>query len=260
MLPVPGRRLAATDRSLSLRRRARDLGPPSGGGRLPASDRCGLIKTVDTGIKPSYERFCVGSWEQLMDGSDVEEIKEFVACDQPVVGLYQLYKNFGALKGDTDAEGNLQHGALEVMNSWGTTFGDKGFAWIGYDTHAKTCAFAYSAEPVEEEPMTASGGAMAPSAGHLAGAVTKAIQAVNDGHVDLILSYQFSHPVVLDQIRPLRWQAIRGRRVPRAVPRELPRSRRTTRNSGSRRSPPGSVTFCPSGEGAVGVHQPAVTA
>lgn len=187
---------------------------------------CSLIQEVDTDFKPAHKKFRLGSWDQLEDGSDVDEIKEFLRDGQPVVGLYQLYKSISKLQNNvwilsgaksgshfmtvvgyddnmeyTDAEGNAHKGALKVMNSWGTRYGDHGFVWIPYATHQETCKYAYTAEAIENKPPSESGGGLSPGQGELTGQVTRAYQAVAQRHVDLIIAYQFSDPVTINSVR-----------------------------------------------------------
>lgn len=93
----------------------------------------------------------------------LDDVKGALARGAPVIFAFLVAPDFKAIRGPgiyTRAEKPEKGGyhamaivgydedkqALRVMNSWGTGWGDKGYAWIAYDTFKLLTAEAYSLE------------------------------------------------------------------------------------------------------------------
>jgi len=92
----------------------------------------------------------------------IHQTKVSLSEDKPVIIGMMIRENFKDLalgekywspnKGNTTSAGghamvvvgyNDGRGAFEVMNSWGTEWGDKGFFWLKYEDFGKYCVYGY---------------------------------------------------------------------------------------------------------------------
>jgi C1A family cysteine protease len=128
------------------------LGLLQGFGVLPIKDfpysetQCFRIPTVDEDY--IAKQYAISGWGRAMAREDV---LQSIATKTPVIVGIKLYANFRDFSGASTYKqiaGNLvgphalvilgyndtKH-AYRIMNSWGTTkWGDRGFAWVDYDT------------------------------------------------------------------------------------------------------------------------------
>jgi len=87
---------------------------------------------------------------------DLQTVKTALAEGLPVVGGFQVYKNFYDYKGGiyNRVEGSAsgghamcivgyddRKGALLIVNSWGTWWGEDGFMWMDYDLFEPLCTY-----------------------------------------------------------------------------------------------------------------------
>ena len=111
-----------------------------------------LTTASRNGVKiKSYEKLfnLFDPWQRKID-----EIKKVLADNRPVIVGMRLFKSFKNVKDVWDGkddgymgshalcivgyDDNFLGGAFEIMNSWGTGWGDQGFAWVSYGTLQKT--------------------------------------------------------------------------------------------------------------------------
>lgn len=140
---------------------------------------CDLKKNHNS-CKPEsvYERLEHKIYDYRQLAVDVETFKSYLSKNQPIVAAFYTYNdreknwrnpeswvntgnlNDGVWKGfskNWDYTGgahamcivgyndNLQ--AFEIMNSWGSNWGDQGFFWVKYEDLASICYKAYAIEP-----------------------------------------------------------------------------------------------------------------
>jgi hypothetical protein len=114
----------------------------------------------------------LGSWRAIKRENqgmfhsrvNIDDIKGALSRSEPVVFAMPIAADWFALKGDTTythltPESSHYHAmalvgydegrqAFRVINSWGTFWGDGGYAWIGYDTFTLLVDEAYALQPV----------------------------------------------------------------------------------------------------------------
>jgi fibronectin type 3 domain-containing protein len=87
---------------------------------------------------------------------DLKTVKTFLAEGLPVVGGFQIYENFykypGGVYNKISGKKSGGHamcivgyddakGALHIVNSWGTNWGEEGFFWLDYDLFEQLCVY-----------------------------------------------------------------------------------------------------------------------
>lgn len=102
-------------------------------------------------------------------------IKKSIAAGNPVIVAMEILKNFHAFKGDgiydprignKAADGghamcvvgyDEYRRAFEILNSWGTGWGNNGYAWIKYEDFTSACRYAFTLildeKNVPEQPL-----------------------------------------------------------------------------------------------------------
>ncbi len=107
----------------------------------------------------------------------IDDIKGALFRQQPVVFAMPVRDDFMAFAGPgiythADPETENWHAmalvgydedrqAFRLINSWGSTWGDAGYAWIAYDTFKRLVGEAYALQSLSEAPATPAG-ALAP--------------------------------------------------------------------------------------------------
>lgn len=133
--------------------------------------------TEDLSVQPDEEaleearEFRIASYARL-DPSNVQGIKAVLAGGEPVVFAATVYQDFVSYSGGvyrlrgappygghgmTLVGYDDELGAFRLINSWGRSWGDGGYAWIDYDTFVETAHEAYRVEDrvARPEPATA---------------------------------------------------------------------------------------------------------
>ena len=137
----------------------------------------------DCANQPSAEaieeamRYRAERWEKLSSASNLSAVRDWLDQQVPLLVYIRLYKNFEALSGpgaiylaapenpspnDIDVHALVvigysnEAGALRVINSRGTDWGDGGFAWIAYDVWAAIVKEAYVV--FQHRPIADAGG------------------------------------------------------------------------------------------------------
>lgn len=122
-------------------------------------------KEASEALKSEAKKHKIKSYFKIFDSEDdakrkVYEVKKNLAAGYPVVIGLQLHKNFyypesiywNPNLGNTAVAGGHAmvivgyddtRQAFEVMNSWGTSWGNEGFLWIKYEDFAKFVIGAY---------------------------------------------------------------------------------------------------------------------
>ena len=107
----------------------------------------------------SHNGVKIKSYEKLFNLFDpwqhkIDEMRKVLADNRPVIVGMRLFKSFKNVKDVWDGkddgylgshalcivgyDDNFLGGSFEIMNSWGTGWGDQGFAWVSYGTLQKT--------------------------------------------------------------------------------------------------------------------------
>ena len=129
---------------------------------------------IDSPDEDDAGNFRVGSYNRVVQ-TDRNAVKGELAAGRIIVFGAELYDDFLQFTGDDVytgsgrflTEGNLHaahamalvgyddsRGAYRIMNSWSTLWGDRGFAWMDYDTFEATAFEAYSIESSNEREPT----------------------------------------------------------------------------------------------------------
>ncbi len=112
------------------------------------------------------------------------KIKLSLAQGKPVVIAMPIYQSFIQLRtatyrGKRSTEERLDYhamtvigfdetrGAFEIMNSWGSSWANKGFVWINYETFAEFCVFAFQMDIHSEATHPTTQNSQRPSAKEL---------------------------------------------------------------------------------------------
>ncbi len=106
------------------------------------------VRQPDERVKEVAAQFRIKGWRAL-DVSRLDNAKGRLASGDPVVFGMKISRNFFKLKGSAiydDLESprfgshamvlvgySEERQAFKLINSWGTNWGDKGFAWVSYD-------------------------------------------------------------------------------------------------------------------------------
>lgn len=129
--------------------------------------------TTDLTVSPGEEaleeaqKYPILSYERL-DPQNLEALKTVLADGEPVVFGAMLYRDFISYDGGVYTQRSPQeygrHGmtlagydddrqAFRLINSWGTSWGEEGYAWMRYDTFRDTAFEAYRVEDRVEMPQ-----------------------------------------------------------------------------------------------------------
>ncbi|NBF39568.1 MAG: hypothetical protein GVY14_04065 [Spirochaetes bacterium] len=129
--------------------------------------------TTDLTVSPGEEaleeaqKYRILSYERL-DPQNLEALKTVLADGEPVVFGAMLYRDFISYDGGVYTQRSPQeygrHGmtlsgydddrqAFRLINSWGTNWGEEGYAWMSYDTFRDTAFEAYRVEDQVEIPQ-----------------------------------------------------------------------------------------------------------
>jgi hypothetical protein len=129
--------------------------------------------TTDLTVSPDEEaleeaqKYRILSYERL-DPQNLEALKSVLADGEPVVFGAMLYQDFISYDGGVYTQRSPQeygrHGmtlvgydddrrAFRLINSWGTSWGDDGYAWMSYDTFRETAFEAYRVQDRVEIPQ-----------------------------------------------------------------------------------------------------------
>ncbi len=145
------------------------------------SDRCG--KLVTSKLRQDARAFKVQDYRKLFktenDTRKVQLVKKSLAEKKPVIiGMQCCTESFLNSRGkdiwiknpkeDLDPDGghaltvvgydDKKHGgAFELMNSWGTLWGDNGFIWVKYSDFQRYCFEAYEMIVLQPRQITLSG-------------------------------------------------------------------------------------------------------
>jgi len=128
-------------------------------------------KSIPANIFSLAKKRKIKSFVRLFEVNDTEEmknkkVKKAISNLNPVVIGMQVYKSFDHAKevwngaADSAEEGHAMlvigwnnqkyGGAFEIMNSWGTNWGNGGFIWIKYSDFAKYTKYAFEINGVEK--------------------------------------------------------------------------------------------------------------
>jgi fibronectin type 3 domain-containing protein len=128
--------------------------------------------TEDVSVRPSDEAlreaatYRIVSYSRL-DPSKLEAIRAVLAGGQPVVFGAMVYEDFLHYDGGIYTRGTHEEygrhgmiltgyddrrGAVKLMNSWGTGWGEGGYAWMSYETFRETAFEAFTVEDQVESP------------------------------------------------------------------------------------------------------------
>lgn len=109
-------------------------------------------------------------WEDFTSyDTKINSVKKAISQDHPVVIDIDVYHSFDIAKncwtGEFNApnrgghalcvvgyDDNMYGGAFEIMNSWGTTWGNDGFIWIRYDDFFRSCKYAFDVYKKKNSP------------------------------------------------------------------------------------------------------------
>lgn len=109
-------------------------------------------------VMDSASRFRISDWERL-DVARLDDLKGQIASGNPVVVVMRLPDSFDDFSGngvfDEPGGTRLAHAmvavgyddrrrAVRLINSWGTRWGDRGFAWVSYRVMAANLVEAYT--------------------------------------------------------------------------------------------------------------------
>lgn len=144
------------------------------------ASQCG--QTITNSHEQKARQFKIKDYKRLFDAESSDKIllvKKSLAENKPVIiGIQCCAESFLNAKGidywklqDTDnstPEGghaltvigyddNKEGGAFELMNSWGTSWGDDGFIWMSYEDFDNYCFEAYEMTGVESDVHSLSG-------------------------------------------------------------------------------------------------------
>ena len=103
-------------------------------------------------------KFRIKGWSKI-DARKIEEVKAQLARGVPVVFSMRPNSQFVQFKGNTvfDFPGSMSGSghamiaigyddtrkAIRMQNSWGRTFGEGGYAWLGYDFWVRNTEVGY---------------------------------------------------------------------------------------------------------------------
>lgn len=128
--------------------------------------------TEDVTVRPDEQAlaeassFRIASYSRL-DPGNLEAIKGILAGGEPVVFGAMVYRDFlrydgGVYSRRTPEEYGAHgmtlvgyddgRGAVKLMNSWGTSWGEGGYAWMSYETFRETAFEAFTVEDRVERP------------------------------------------------------------------------------------------------------------
>lgn len=109
-------------------------------------------------------------WEDTTSyETKINSVKKAISQDHPVIFSMPIYNSFDIAKeywnGKYDCRRGAGHamcvvgyddnkygGAFEIMNSWGTKWGNDGFIWIRYDDFFRSCKYAFDIYIKKKEP------------------------------------------------------------------------------------------------------------
>ena len=126
-----------------------------------------LTVSPDEDALEEAQQYRILSYERL-DPRNLDALKAVLADDEPVVFGAMLYRDFISYDGGVYTRRSPQeygrHGmtlagydddrqAFRLINSWGTSWGDDGYAWMSYDTFRDTAFEAYRVEDQVEKPQ-----------------------------------------------------------------------------------------------------------
>ncbi|MEZ4824930.1 MAG: C1 family peptidase [Bacteroidia bacterium] len=146
-------------------------------------DADGCEKEPEAGDFAVAQKYKIKDFRRLFDRDSpsrekVSAVKQSLIDEKPVVIGMQLKQNFLDMRGSEwwfpdlgnspllpmghamtvigfdDTKGSAG-GAFQLMNSWGTSWGDGGFFWVNYDDFAKYCkyGFQFSIETTEAQKV-----------------------------------------------------------------------------------------------------------
>lgn len=121
-------------------------------------------------IRELADQFQIRDW-RFVDPGNLDTVKGELANGHPVVFGMMVSEDFKEYQGDkiyyasSNHAVNLNMGhamvivgydearqAVRILNSWGTSWGDRGYAWIDYDTFRKRVPEAFSMRPRGRDP------------------------------------------------------------------------------------------------------------
>lgn len=128
---------------------------------VPTCPLPGNTCTLNGGSASGLEQFRIGSYRKLPSG--LQAVKSEVAAGKIVIFGADVYEDFFHVFGSsvyyTDGVNKQgghamavvgyddSKGAVRIMNSWTTRWGDSGFLWMSYQTLESTVHFAFSITP-----------------------------------------------------------------------------------------------------------------
>jgi hypothetical protein len=136
-------------------------------------DESDCLRQPDESVAAVGRAYAIAGYRRV-NGVDATEVKRHIANGRPVVVALAVDESFFALASPGVYDGppqpefdgpihamlvvgfNDQRGAFELLNSFGRTWGDRGYAWIPYDSFVRLVREAYVGFDIIANPSTMS--------------------------------------------------------------------------------------------------------